>query len=105
MSTKLLPPLLEALDGLNEGRATIGVIVVDLEPNVMHEYAASFDVGEINETSKFDKCLTGGAVPSFSRPLQKYVREIHREVQAKVNGGVKVIILSNHNDGLVLLKM
>eukprot|EP00035_Acanthoeca_spectabilis_P007870 m.145095 g.145095 ORF g.145095 m.145095 type:complete len:1770 (+) comp14112_c0_seq1:1461-6770(+) len=101
-TTKLVQPLLEALGGLNDGRATVGVVVIDLDPSVMHGYAASFEVGSIEDKSRFDKFVANGG---DDRTLKKYLREIHNEVVGKVNAGVKVIALMSHRDGSIMLKL
>jgi hypothetical protein len=103
VSSKLLEPLIESLSALSEGStASVAVVVVDLAPVVFHDYVTSFELATAADMTRIEKNLASG---DMARPLQNYIKNIHREVRAKVTEGASVVILHNTHDGSTMLKV
>ena len=104
MTTKTLLPILDAVKTLNDGRDTISVLAVDLEPTVMHGFANSFEIHSLHDQSKFDRFLASHS-STLSRQLQQYMRDLLGVVNDMVDSGAQVILLTNQYDGSIMLKV
>lgn len=94
-------PLIEGVAGLHEGRSAIGVVLVDLAPAELGQYAASFEVSTIDDETGFQKLLAS----IQKKQTQSYLKEIHHEVVQKVRNQRSVIILLNQRTGNAILRV